>query len=477
MTSFAFSRTRVSLLLLGVFILALLAGCAGSKQTAEPEERKRVVYNGDKQRSEKPSDKVIDYVIAASVAESQGDYFNAAKYYTKALAEDSSRVTIYLGLADSYKNLGGFENALTNYQYALELEPENTEILQEIGELQFDMGRHGDAFTTFRKLVDLDPDNAAAWYTLASLYIRLGNTDAAVDAYDRVMEIDGLDMDLLVRQATILSMMKRNERAIQTYQRMAELEPSDELIPFTIGGLYLEMGDTLSADSAFGVATELAPDSLRFWIYRIQLSHMQGLREKSDSLVNEAMTHLSDDPDFLGYCALLRMEQDRDDEAEQLLLDMAELDTTSVEPWVNLGHLHHEAGDWEAGAKAYEKGLEIDPDDALLNNNYAYLLAEWGREYEKALDHVELALEQEPNNASYLDTKGWLMYRMGRYEQALEYIQRANEQADTSAEILDHLGDVYAAMGERDKAREMWLQALEIGGDDEAIREKLESSK
>ena len=63
-----------------------------------------------------------------------------------------------------------------------------------------------------------------------------------------------------------------------------------------------------------------------------------------------------------------------------------------------------------------EQFEDIAPDDALVLNNYAYLLAQAGVRLGEALLMVERALELSPDNPSYLDTKGWVYYMLEDYQ-------------------------------------------------------------
>ena len=58
----------------------------------------------------------------------------------------------------------------------------------------------------------------------------------------------------------------------------------------------------------------------------------------------------------------------------------------------------------------------------------------------------ELLDQQEPENAAYLDTLGWIYYKQKAYENALVHIRKANGIEDTDPTIADHLGDIYEAI-------------------------------
>lgn len=108
-----------------------------------------------------------------------------------------------------------------------------------------------------------------------------------------------------------------------------------------------------------------------------------------------------------------------------------------------------------------------DPTNAMAKNNLSYALIDAGRDDPEAAQWAERALELAPDEASILDTVGWLRYRQGRFEDqehqegALTLIRRAIEknEGEPSAEVLDHLGDVLWRTGDADGAVSAWRQA------------------
>jgi tetratricopeptide (TPR) repeat protein len=124
----------------------------------------------------------------------------------------------------------------------------------------------------------------------------------------------------------------------------------------------------------------------------------------------------------------------------------------------------------------YAQGLSLYPDNILLLNNYAYHLAERGKKLKEALEMSRKTIEQEPENSSYLDTYGWIYYKLKDFKNAKKYIEKA-VKLGSNPELLEHLGDVYEAMGEIVKALKYWNQALEENPDNKDLIYKIEKYK
>lgn len=107
---------------------------------------------------------------------------------------------------------------------------------------------------------------------------------------------------------------------------------------------------------------------------------------------------------------------------------------------VYVGLRHSERGETVESLAAFERGLAIEPDSAPLANEVAYSLALAGRELDRADELVDLALAGDPENANYIDTKGWIACRAGDADAGLELLREA-AGAGTSAdeEVQQHL--------------------------------------
>jgi tetratricopeptide (TPR) repeat protein len=146
--------------------------------------------------------------------------------------------------------------------------------------------------------------------------------------------------------------------------------------------------------------------------------------------------------------------------AIQELRKAVTIDGKYIDAWAQLGILYNSTGQIMLSDSAYERALEIDPDNALVNNNYAYSFSERNIHLDRAERMTLTALKAEPTNASYLDTMGWICYQQGKYDKALEYISQAIENGEVSAAVYEHLGDVHHKLGNVAKAIEAWKQAL-----------------
>jgi tetratricopeptide (TPR) repeat protein len=169
--------------------------------------------------------------------------------------------------------------------------------------------------------------------------------------------------------------------------------------------------------------------------------------------------------------ALTRMEKQED--AVQPLqkahnLNPKDLNTLSTLA-LTLDGLHR----YQESDSLYEEGLRLDPKSALLLNNYGYSLAERGLQLKRAREMSNQAITTEPDNSAYLDTYGWIFFRLEDYTNAALYIEKSIATGKASAVVHEHLGDVYLKLGRKEQAIELWKKALEMDSKNEAVKEKI----
>jgi tetratricopeptide (TPR) repeat protein len=125
------------------------------------------------------------------------------------------------------------------------------------------------------------------------------------------------------------------------------------------------------------------------------------------------------------------------------------------------GIVHATLNDARRSIREYRRAIKLDPANSLALNNLAYTLAEQGRDLEHALEMSGKAIEIEPLNGTYIDTYGYILYRLGRLDEAHKALRQAMSLID-DREIMLHYADVLQALGEdfmadhyRKKAQEM----------------------
>ncbi len=139
---------------------------------------------------------------------------------------------------------------------------------------------------------------------------------------------------------------------------------------------------------------------------------------------------------------------------------------------VPLAFIYDRKGKQNEVISLYRKLLKVYPKDALLLNNYSYSLLSYHRHLKEGLALAKTAVNLVPESPTYRDTLGYAYLLLDKLNAAEENLRFAYEKNPENGEICQHLGEVYFRKGNFGKARELWLEAIENGGVDEASLKK-----
>ena len=112
---------------------------------------------------------------------------------------------------------------------------------------------------------------------------------------------------------------------------------------------------------------------------------------------------------------------------------------------------------------------------ALVMNNVGYVYALAGQNLGEARTFAEAALNLQPLQPAYIDSMGWVEYRLGQYQDAAFYLERAIRlySPRENAEMYYHLGATYARLGRWRAARHAFERCLELDESWQEAREEL----
>ena len=103
--------------------------------------------------------------------------------------------------------------------------------------------------------------------------------------------------------------------------------------------------------------------------------------------------------------------------------------------------------------------LALDPGNADAMNALGYTLADQTDRYDEAYVLIEKALRLKPEEPAFIDSMGWVLYRLNRYEEAIDYLEQAFERFPND-EVAAHLGEVLWQSGKTRRAKRVWKEAL-----------------
>ena len=119
----------------------------------------------------------------------------------------------------------------------------------------------------------------------------------------------------------------------------------------------------------------------------------------------------------------------------------------STQVFGSLGFIAYEQGESDEAVSWYEKALSLDGANSTALNGLGFVLADTGKDLTRALTMCRKALDAQPDNPAYLDSIGWVYYKLGLETEAKAYVRRARDKAPGNTVITDHLAEIMQFAG------------------------------
>lgn len=154
--------------------------------------------------------------------------------------------------------------------------------------------------------------------------------------------------------------------------------------------------------------------------------------------------------------------QENYDSALIALNRVVEMGIKPPEILFEIGMANERKGNYEVAEKYFKEILLTKPKPsvfALTANYLGYMWADSDTNLVEAEALILMALKEEPENGAYLDSYGWVLFRLGRYQEALIQLLAAEEQIKDDYVMYYHLGEIYLKLDDNEKALENFKKA------------------
>ncbi len=129
-------------------------------------------------------------------------------------------------------------------------------------------------------------------------------------------------------------------------------------------------------------------------------------------------------------------------------------------------------GDYVQSDKDLLKSLEIQADDAYVLNYLAYSWLERNYKIDTAMQMLEKAYEQEPEDAYIIDSIGWAHYLTGNYIKAEKLLKKAIQIMPDDPIVNDHYGDILWHLDRKTEAQYYWKSVLSFNDTEDDMKDK-----
>ena len=322
--------------------------------------------------------------------------------------------------------------------------------------------------TLMRRMQSSIPNSRFARLRRAAHFIARRQYAQARSLLEALVAEDRDDLEAFRDLAGVLVQMRSWGQVEQLFVQRVEEDPEDETVVSLLLMMYREADQTDQLDPYFQMAQRVLGTMAETYVVLVAqatLHDRAGAADQAIAAYHRALAIADDSRDDAVVEALIRLylEQDRIDDALALMDEQAERNPDQAGDWWFLkSTIYEQQGQPDMAEQMLVKVLEVDPDNPVANNNLGYSWAEAGRNLELAEAMIDKALAARPDEAAYLDSKGWVLYKLGRFAQAVDWLKRAAARPTGRRDPLlhDHLGDALWRNGDRAQAKAIWQLAV-----------------
>jgi tetratricopeptide (TPR) repeat protein len=427
--------------------------------------------NADKAQSAKV------YAMLGYTYEQQKEYQQAIDAYRKAVEADSENLDAQRGLAQNLLNSGKMDEALKAYQDVIKADPQDAQAYLRVAEIDRRNGRFDDALTSLKQAEGLVQDSLEVPYSYALIYAAQGKYDEATQQLQALLKkTEKPGGNYTSAEATNRSVFLERLGSLYRDQgnTTAALDTFRKLLPLgdenAIRG-YQQLVDTLRDQKRYDEAAALLKEALSKYPNdrSLKLVYAGTLADsgKPEAAIQSAKAMLNNNPkdDREVYLAMaqiynrVRMFSDADQaaaKAEQL----SSTDDDREYVYFVQGSIYERQKKYDQAEERFKKVLGDDNQNAMALNYLGYMLADRGVRLQEALGYIKRAVDLDPQNGAYLDSLGWVYYKLGSYDLAEECLRKAEVRNGTDPTIQDHLAEVYNKTGKLKLAVAHWERAV-----------------
>lgn len=354
---------------------------------------------------------------------------------------------------------------------AAELKPDRPDFLTWAGRVALNLELKETGMEYIRRAWEIDPDNHDVALGYADLLARSGESEQA----RKVMREMPQSPDVMLSRILFELSVKNRDGALALLNEFESMdfEDSDEKA-FYQAQAAEALALRLQAIEFYG-RVEDGERALAASLRRAELVWLEGDEKAAREALAEIRTQPSErvvEQSWLTETRILR-ELGRREEAFEVL-DLAVMQLPASIPLLySRSLLAAELGRVDIAEKDLRIILAAQPDNAAALNALGYTLADQTDRYEEAEILIRQAYILQPNEASIVDSMGWISYRLGRNQEALDFLVRAWE-LDRNPEIAAHLGEVLWVTGQKEDALGIWREGAEIDAANYVLVETIE---
>lgn len=334
----------------------------------------------------------------------------------------------------------------------------------------------------YNKVLEIKPDDGFVQFSLSNYYQVLGDYDKSYEHLKTGFENIGLELETKI-QMYMLHIQSEDHRLTDSQQLeliniLIDKHIDDERPRALLAEYYLGKKLNKEAREQMRLVVEINKSNYAYW-ERLLFIDNDLLDWKSlgnDSKI--AIKYFPEQPILYILDAVSMIQQGIYNEVFAVL-DSAEANASKniqilSQVYTYRAEAYYKLKNYENAYTWFDKVVEIDPQNYLAMNNYAYYLSLRSIKLDVAEKLSNLVIKNNPNNATYLDTYAWVLFKKKDYQLAKFYMESAlSNSTEENPVLIEHYGDILFFLNDKAKAVQQWEKSLKMGNKSKVLLTKI----
>lgn len=376
--------------------------------------------------------------------------------------------------ADIYKELGDIESGEKELNKLIQVMPESAEVYILAAEYMEEGGSMETAIVYYKRALEIDSMNIFALTNLADHYNSKGEYSSGLAYLKRAFLLEEIQVEKKVNALMYFfsedQLFTDNAKQIEALIKVLSDQYPDNISVLTLAyDFYRKQEDSLNAYIVINNILNIKKDNYVFWQQAVYTASVVEKYDDIIRLVEEAKDVFPGKTDldiFLGLAYLQKEDFDKSYAILKAIYKPGDISGYNLQVLTFLAESAYKKGMNQSAFQYFESILEVEENNYVVMNNYAYYLSLEDTLLERAKELSYKTIIQYPDNPVYLDTYAWILYKMGYYPEALEYIEKAYSNEKEDADVLFHYSEILRMNGMEDKAL-IYLEKSQAAGYDE----------
>jgi tetratricopeptide (TPR) repeat protein len=359
----------------------------------------------------------LEYFRRADARAEKNDLAGARDDFSKAIALDSSYGWAFLRRGNLLWQMGKPEDALPDLQKAVALMPASGPAHSALGRLLGQMERFEEGAAELDRAVLLTPGDSKALMGRARINFQLDRLDAALA--DGAAAIKQNPAELMAYQARMSVFKRRNEpdKEVAEGQAAVAANPKSDMAHILLAVAYMQMKRPADGMAEFDKAIAIKPTSYAY----LTRANNRAPEDSTGRRADIAAALKLDPTDEVAHQMAIALEL----RAKKYPAAIAAANK-ALSQWpkdagalVNRGIAYAQIGRATEAEKDFAAARLAAGSDAVRLNSLCWSKATFNVALDSALADCDASLRVAPNFPNTLDSRAFVLFRMGRYPDAL----------------------------------------------------------